>query len=100
MIITVQELKRKLDANEDLFLLDVREQLENQEFNIGGQLIPLGDIPAHISELEPYKQKEIVVYCRSGIRSGLAQQLLMQAGFDDVKNLQGGVVEWRAVFGD
>lgn len=99
MEINVQQLKEKLTAKEGFILIDVREPYEHQEFNVGGKLIPLGTITSAIPELETYKDKEVVVYCRSGQRSGMAQQLLQKAGFTKVFNLKGGVIAWAEVYG-
>src|SRR5450755_1208443 len=90
--IQVEELKRRLDAGENLFVLDVREPHEYQICNIGGHLIPLGDLPKRINELD--SSREIVAHCRSGVRSAKAVTLLRQAGFTKVKNLAGGILAW------
>jgi molybdopterin/thiamine biosynthesis adenylyltransferase/rhodanese-related sulfurtransferase len=90
--IEVEELKRRLDAGDDIFVLDVREPHEYQICNIGGQLIPLGDLPKRMSELD--SSREIVAHCRSGVRSGKAVELLRQAGFKKVRNLSGGILAW------
>ena len=98
--ITVQELKKRLDAGDQSFVfIDVREPYEYQEFNLGAQLIPLGSIPNAISELEEHKNDEIVVHCRSGARSGQAKMFMMQMGFTNVRNLEGGVLAWQREFG-
>lgn len=97
--ITVEELKQRLDAGEQLNLIDVREPFENVEFNIGGTLLPLGKIKnMEIDELEALKQKEVIIYCRSGNRSGQACLLLEPLGFTNVKNLVGGMLDWREKF--
>jgi len=88
----VEELKQKLDAGEDIFVLDVREPHEYQICNIGGYLIPLGDLPKRVSELD--SSREIVAHCRSGVRSGKAVDFLRQAGFKKVRNLAGGILAW------
>jgi adenylyltransferase/sulfurtransferase len=88
----VEELKRRLDAGDDLFVLDVREPHEYQICNIGGHLIPLGDLPNRVSELD--SSREIVAHCRSGVRSGKAVAFLQQAGFRKVHNLAGGILAW------
>jgi len=88
----VEELKRRLDAGEDLFVLDVREPHEYQICNIGGHLIPLGDLPKRVSELD--SSREIVAHCRSGVRSARAVNFLQQAGFKKVHNLAGGILAW------
>ncbi len=92
--ITSAELKQRIENNNNVILLDVRQPDEHAEKNISNSiLIPLGEIPARISELEPYKNQEIVVYCRSGARSGQACQYLSQNGFS-VANLAGGMLKW------
>jgi molybdopterin/thiamine biosynthesis adenylyltransferase/rhodanese-related sulfurtransferase len=90
--IQVEELKRRLDAGEDVFVLDVREPHEYQICNIGGHLIPLGDLPKRVSELD--SSREIVAHCRSGGRSAKAVSFLRQAGFRKVHNLAGGILAW------
>ncbi len=90
--IAPQELKRRLDAGEDIFVLDVREPHEYQICNINGYLIPLGDLPKRVSELD--SSREIVAHCRSGVRSAKAVDFLRQAGFKKVKNLTGGILAW------
>jgi molybdopterin/thiamine biosynthesis adenylyltransferase/rhodanese-related sulfurtransferase len=88
----VEELKRRLDAGDDLFVLDVREPHEYQICNISGYLIPLGDLPKRVHELD--SSREIVAHCRSGVRSGKAVDFLRQAGFKKVHNLAGGILAW------
>jgi adenylyltransferase/sulfurtransferase len=90
--IQVEELKRRLDAGEDLFVLDVREPHEYQICNIKGHLIPLGDLPKRVHELD--SSREIVAHCRSGVRSAKAVTFLQQAGFKKVHNLAGGILAW------
>jgi len=90
--IQVEELKRRQDAGEDIFVLDVREPHEYQICNIGGHLIPLGDLPKRIHELD--SSREIVAHCRSGARSAKAVNFLRQAGFRKVHNLAGGILAW------
>ncbi len=90
--ISVEELKRRLDAGDDLFVLDVREPHEYQICNINGHLIPLGDLPKRVNELDP--NKEIVAHCRSGARSAKAADFLRNAGFHNVHNLAGGILAW------
>jgi sulfur-carrier protein adenylyltransferase/sulfurtransferase len=87
-----EELKRQLDAKEDVFVLDVREPHEYQICNLGGYLIPLGDLPKRVSELD--SSREIVAHCRSGVRSAKAVDFLRQAGFKKVRNLAGGILAW------
>jgi len=88
----VEELKQRLDRGDDLFILDVREPHEYQICNIGGHLIPLGDLPKRVNELDT--SKEIVAHCRSGVRSAKAVNFLRQAGFKKVHNLAGGILAW------
>jgi sulfur-carrier protein adenylyltransferase/sulfurtransferase len=88
----VEELKQRLDRGDDLFILDVREPHEYQICNIGGHLIPLGDLPNRVNELDT--SKEIVAHCRSGVRSAKAVNFLRQAGFKKVHNLAGGILAW------
>jgi len=92
--ISVEELKRKLDAKEDIFVLDVREPHEYPIANLGAPLIPVGQVEARIAELAPQKDREIVVHCRSGARSQKAALVLKQAGFKHVSNLAGGILAW------
>ena len=87
-----EELKLSLDRGEVIFVLDVREPHEYQICNLGGYLIPLGDLPARMNELD--SSREIVAHCRSGVRSAKAVTLLRQAGFGKVKNLAGGILAW------
>ena len=86
------ELKRRLDAGEDLFVLDVREPHEYQIANLGAKLIPLGDLPARVNELD--SSREIVVHCKSGGRSQKAAEFLAQSGFKKLHNLAGGIHAW------
>jgi len=90
--ITPRELKVRLDRGDDLFILDVREPHEYQICNIGGYLIPLGDLSRRVSELD--SSREIVAHCRSGKRSAEASEFLRQAGFRKVLNLKGGILAW------
>ena len=95
----VIELKQRIDNSEEITLIDVRESYENEEFNIGGMLIPIGDLPMKISDIEVKKDAVIVVYCRSGNRSGMGQFVLLEAGFTNVFNLEGGMLAWLEAFG-
>ncbi len=98
-IITPEEVKSRLDAGEKLDLVDVREPSENAAFNIGGILCPLGKIKDFdVDELEALKDKEVIVYCRSGNRSGQAAMMLETMGFKNVKNLTGGMLSWQEKF--
>lgn len=94
--ITAEELKSRLDAGEKLNIIDVREPHENAEFNIGGTLIPLGKVQTmQIEEIEDLKDEELIVYCRSGNRSGQACMFLNTLGFKNTKNLVGGMLGWQ-----
>ena len=88
------ELKAKLDAADDLLLLDVRTPVEYQMTNIGGTLIPLPELQERLHELEDFREQEIVVVCRSGARSGSAVAFLKKSGFSKVRNLKGGLLAW------
>ena len=90
--ISVEELKRRRDAGEDLFILDVREPHEYQICNLGGHLIPLNDLPKRVHELD--SSREIVAHCKMGGRSAKAVDFLQKAGFKKVKNLTGGILAW------
>lgn len=95
--ITVAEVKSRLQSGEQLNILDVREPDEYAEFNIGGKLVPLGNIQSmQLDDLEDWKDKEVIVHCRSGKRSMMACYFLETIGFTNTKNLEGGVIEWQA----
>ncbi len=97
--ITVKELKSMMDSEQDFLLLDVREPNEYTEYNIDGMLMPLAGILAgNVEAIIDWKDKEIVVHCRSGARSMNACMALESQGFRDVKNLVGGVLAWSAAF--
>jgi len=90
----VTELKRKLDAHEDIFVLDVREPHEYKIVNNGGHLLPLGDLPSRIAQIEQYRDRPVAVLCRSGARSQKASVFLKMAGFENVQNVSGGILAW------
>jgi len=91
--ITARELERRLDAGEDIELIDVREPHEWAICRIGGaRLLPLGSLAGHLHELDP--ARTTVLHCRSGVRSARALVLLRQAGFRRVLNLRGGILAW------
>ena len=90
--IPVEELKRRLDAGENLFLLDVRDEDEFEIANIGGHLIPLDELPRRFNEIDA--SQEIIALCKMGSRSAKAVQLLQQAGFPRVFSLTGGIRAW------
>jgi adenylyltransferase/sulfurtransferase len=90
--ISVKELKNRIDAGEDVFILDVREPYEYQIANIGGKLIPQNDVPQRLAEID--RDREIVVQCRSGQRSQRIAEFLQQSGYQKVTNLAGGILAW------
>ncbi len=97
--ITIEELKERMDKGESLNIIDVREVHEFDEFNIGAKLIPLGHLPERIHELEAFKDKELILHCRSGNRSGQAKLFLEDLGFTGVRNLLGGMLAWQDKYG-
>jgi len=99
MDINVKELKEKISNGEDFVLIDVREPYEHEDFNVGGKLIPMGNFPAVLPELAEHKDEEIVLYCRSGRRSGIIQHMMLAQGFKNVRNLEGGMLAWIDAFG-
>ena len=90
--LSVKELKRRRDAGEGIFLLDVREPYEYQIAQIGGTLIPQNDVPKRLSEIP--RDREIIVHCRSGARSQKIAEFLKQSGYSQVVNLAGGILAW------
>jgi rhodanese-related sulfurtransferase len=87
------ELKVKLDRGDDFKLIDVREPHEFQICRIpGSTLIPLGELPKHLNELDP--SAEYVMHCKMGGRSAKAVELLRQSGFKNVRNMTGGILAW------
>ena len=90
--ITPRDLKSRLDRGDDLFILDVREPHEFQICNLNGHLIPLGELPRRVHELD--SSREIVAHCRSGKRSAEAVDFLRKAGFRKILNLKGGILAW------
>lgn len=99
--ITSEEVKQRLDNGEDLRLLDVREPEEVAEYSLGGKNIPLAQVQRMETEdIEDWKDKEIICYCRSGKRSAMAIMFLQQMGFDNVKNLEGGAEDFRKKYGE
>lgn len=96
--ITTDELKQRMDAGEKLNIIDVREPHEFEEFNIGATLIPLGTLPGKVDELVHLKDQEVIVHCRSGARSANAKMFLLDNGFSNVRNLLGGMMDWRSKY--
>ena len=98
-IINVQELHDRIEMGESLNLVDVREPYEHENFNIGGILLPLGDIMIGETEyIEHLKNEEIICYCRSGNRSGQAAMVLESMGFTNIINVSGGMLAWQDFF--
>ena len=97
MDISVEELKERIEKGETLNLIDVREQWEFDEVNIGAQLIPLQTLPNKLSELESLKDDEIIIHCRSGKRSDNAKKFLEQNGYKNVRNVIGGIEAYLAL---
>lgn len=97
--ITVDELKARLDAGEQLNLIDVREEPEHADFNIGGINFRLRRIQdMALEEIEHLKHEEVICYCRSGQRSTMACLMLEHMGFTDTVNVEGGMLAWQAKF--
>lgn len=92
--ITVRELKERLDRGDDLFVLDVRRPHEADIATIGAPIIPLHELAFRLDELEPYRDQEIVLMCRSGARSATALRHLQAQGFEKLYNLKGGILAW------
>ena len=90
--IRAEDLKQRLDAGENLFLLDVRDEFEFETSNIGGHLIPLAELPRRLNELDA--SQKIIAVCKMGPRGAKAVQVLHKAGFDQVWNLTGGIHAW------
>jgi adenylyltransferase/sulfurtransferase len=90
--LSVQELKKRIDAGEDVNLIDVREPYEYQIAQIGGKLIPQGEVPNRLAEID--RDREVIVHCRSGARSQRIAEFLKQAGYPKVVNLAGGILAW------
>ena len=91
--ITAEALKAKLDSKEDLLVVDVREPHEYAIVNMGGRLIPLGEVTTRVAELGD-KGREIAVHCKSGARSQKAAVVLKGLGFTNVSNVTGGILAW------
>lgn len=91
--VTVQELKEMMDKNAEFQLIDVREPHEYEICNLGGELIPQGEIPQAVSRIS--KDKQVILQCRSGARSGnMVQWLEKNHGFTNLYNLKGGILAW------
>ncbi len=95
--ITSQEVKNRLDKGEKFNFIDVREEWEFDEANLGAKLIPLGELPNRLNEIDDWKNEEIVVHCKSGNRSGQAKKFLNSKGFTNVRNMLGGITEYHTL---
>jgi rhodanese-related sulfurtransferase len=95
--ISTEELRDLLAGTEVINLIDVREDYEFEEDNLGGTLIPLGEIQDRLDELADIKDQDIYVHCRSGKRSDTAKKILMAHGFSKVHNVLGGMLAYRAM---
>ncbi|GAB3662818.1 hypothetical protein GCM10028791_38070 [Echinicola sediminis] len=93
--ITVEELKERLEKKEQFAFIDVREEWEYEEDNLGAFNIPLAQLPHSLDEIDQYKDQELIVHCRSGARSGNAKQFLETKGFSKVRNVLGGILAYR-----
>jgi rhodanese-related sulfurtransferase len=98
--ITVEALKARIDAGENLHILDVREPAEYAEFNIGAKLLPLGKIQSmQVDDIDNWKDDEVIIHCRSGKRSATACMFLETMGFANTVNVEGGMLAWQEKFG-
>jgi adenylyltransferase/sulfurtransferase len=91
-------LQQKINIGEQILLIDVREPWEHEVFNIGGLLIPMNTVFANLDQIPT--DKPVVIYCQKGIRSGLVIQRLQQKfQYNNLLNLEGGMVGWSRIFG-
>lgn len=98
--ISAEQVKARIDAGEKLNLIDVREDAEHAEFNIGGTHFRLRRIQdMAIEDIEDLKNEEVICYCRSGQRSQMACLMLDHLGFTNTYNLTGGMLEWKEKYG-
>ncbi len=98
--ISVEQLKARMDAGEKLNLLDVREDIERTDFNIGGTHFRLRRIQdMAIEDFEDLIDEEVICYCRSGQRSQMACLMLEHMGFKNTVNVTGGVLDWMEKYG-
>lgn len=94
--ITVEELKQKIDQQEDFQLIDVREEFEYETSNLDGENIPLAEILLEKAKIS--MDKPVIIHCRSGKRSAQAILLLEKEGYTNLANLQGGILAWKETF--
>ena len=93
--ITPEELNQRLREGETLTILDVREEWEYEEHNLGGLLLPLNTLPDQLDRLKEYQVQELIVHCQSGKRSKQAKKFLLKNGFANVRSLQGGIEAFK-----
>lgn len=92
--ISAHDLKKKLEKDEEILLIDVREPFENKEYNIGGALIPMNSVFENLSSIP--KDKPVIIYCAKGIRSAIViQRLEEKFGYTNLINLSGGIYSWK-----
>ena len=92
--ITCQEILKRLDQGQQFHFIDVREEWEHTEKNIGAKCYPLGELPQVLSELNSIKEEEIIVHCKTGPRGNRAKKYLIAQGFLNVRNMLGGITEF------
>ncbi len=92
--ITCKEVKKRIEKGTKFNFIDVREEWEYEEKNIGALLIPLGELPNRLSEIEEIKNEEIIVHCKSGNRSGQAKKFLNAQGYTNIRNMIGGMIAY------
>jgi len=92
--ISVSELKQRIDSGNAPFIVDVREPSEYQICNIGARLIPMNEVPARLAEIP--RDREVVLHCKSGVRSQRVAEFLAQSGYTNVSNLAGGILAWAS----
>lgn len=90
--ISVQDLKQRVNAGDDIQLIDVREMHEHMRYNIGGECIPMTQLMLNLDKLSA--DKEVILYCLSGNRSGAMVNALISRGYENVVNLKCGVIAW------
>jgi rhodanese-related sulfurtransferase len=90
--VTVRELKDMMDKKEDFQLIDVREEVEFEVCNLGGELIPMGEVMGNLDKIS--KDKKVVIHCKAGGRSGTIVQMLDAQGYTNLYNLKGGILAW------
>ncbi len=95
--IKCDELIERQNNGDKLNILDVREEWEFNETNMNGKLIPLHELPNRLDEISDWKNEEIIVHCKSGMRSNAAKQMLLHSGFSNVRNLIGGILTYNGL---